>query len=91
MLAAKKITDSIQEAYQCTGDLSATSASSLLSRAIHAMSEVSAYDEQIKELYEELLEVDSLLNDFNRELSDCRKHSTFPRKSITRPKTVSIP
>ena len=41
MLAAKKITDSIQEAYQCTGDLSATSASSLLSRAIHAMSEVS--------------------------------------------------
>lgn len=77
MLAAKKITDSIQEAYQCTGDLSATSASSLLSRAIHAMSEVSAYDEQIKELYEELLEVDSLLNDFNRELSDCQEAFHF--------------
>lgn len=82
MLNAKKITDSIQEAYQCTGELSDVSASSLLSRAIHAMSEASAYDEHIKELYGELLEIDSLLNDFNRELSDCQEEFRFSEEEF---------
>ena len=101
MLNAKKITDSIQEAYQCTGELSDVSASSLLSRAIHAMSEASAYDEHIKELYGELLEIDSLLNESAKgwrtarmistgNSPTVRKNSASPKKSFMRPKTGSI-
>lgn len=78
MLNARKITAGLQEAYQCTGgELSESSASALLSRAIHALSEASAYDKKIQELYGELLEIDSLLNDFNRELADSQDEFQF--------------
>ena len=46
------------------------------------MSEASAYDEHIKELYGELLEIDSLLNDFNRELSDCQEEFRFSEEEF---------
>lgn len=78
LLNARKITESIQEAYLYTGGaLSETSASALLSRAIHALAESSSYDTKIQELYGELLEIDSLLNDFNRELSDSQDEFQF--------------
>ena len=41
-----------------------------MSRAIYCLQDASRYDEKANELYAQLSEVDSLLNDFNRELSD---------------------
>lgn len=82
MLNARKITESLQEAYQLTGGLSDTSASGLLSRAIHALSDCTSIDPHLQELYGELMEIDSLLNDFNRELSDSQDDFRFSEEEF---------
>lgn len=82
MRNARKIMESLEEAYECTGGLSETSASSSLGRAIHAMSEVSSYDPKMEELYGELLEIESLLGDFNRELSDSQDDFSFSEEEF---------
>ena len=68
MVNGKKITGNLEEAYEYTvrGNVNASDA---LSRAIHCLQDAARYDEKANELYEQLSEVDSLLNDFNRELS----------------------
>lgn len=69
MVNSKKIADGVSEVHNYTsGDTS--SASENLSRAIRALSDIREYDEKASELYEQLVEVDSLLNDFNHELSE---------------------
>lgn len=69
MVNGRKIAEHAKEAYSYTSEDS-TSASESLSRAIRALSEISNIEERAAELYSQLVEVDSLLNDFNRELSD---------------------
>ncbi len=69
MVNSKRIADGAAEAYNYTsGD--GSSASECLSRAIRALSDIREYDGRAEELYGQLVEVDGLLNDFNRELSD---------------------
>ncbi len=65
MSDGKKITEGIAEAYQYTSEDASSNASDLLSRAIRALQEVQSVDEQGEALYGELIEIDSLLNDFN--------------------------
>lgn len=69
MVNGKRITANLEEAYEYTAGGN-QSASDGLSRAISCLSDAARYDERAKELYDQLSEVDSLLNDFNRELSD---------------------
>ena len=69
MVNGKKITGSLEEAYGYTARDN-SSASDSLSRAIHCLQEAARYDDRAEELCNQLSEVDSLLNDFNRELSD---------------------
>lgn len=76
MINGKKITENIDEAYGYTTD-SGNNASDLLSRAIRCLQDAAHYDEKASELYDQLSEVDSLLNDFNRELSDYRESFEF--------------
>ena len=57
-----------------------SNASDLLSRAIRALQEISTYDETGAGLYEQLVEVDSLLNDFNRELADYQESFSFSQE-----------
>lgn len=77
MLDGKKITEGIAEAYQYTSEGASGNASDYLSRAIRALQEAAECDEQGDSLYSQLLEIDSLLNDFNRELSDYAKSFEF--------------
>lgn len=65
----RKIAESASEAYAYTGG-EAGSASENLSRAIRAISAAAGYDEEAGCLESQLAEIDSLLNDFNRELSE---------------------
>ena len=65
---AKRIKEGALLAWQMTEE-SGGSASNLLSRAIRELSVVAAYDKRASELYDQLADVDNLLNDFNRELS----------------------
>lgn len=77
MSDSRKVTECISEAYQYSGGGNGINASDALSRAIRALQEISEYDEQGSSLYDQLVEVDSLLNDFNRELADYGKSFEF--------------
>ena len=82
MSDGKKITEGIAEAYQYTSEDASSNASDLLSRAIRALQEVQSVDEQGEALYGELIEIDSLLNDFNRELSEYAKSFEFSEEDF---------
>lgn len=81
MSNGKKIADSVGEAYRYTGE-GEHSASEALSRAIRSMSEAAQYDRRAEELYGQLVEVDSLLNDFNRELSEYSKSCEYSEEEF---------
>lgn len=74
---ARNIVENAVEAYGYTGGISGDGASDLISRAIHCMSDAARYDERAEELYRQLSELDGLLNDFNRELSDYQSSLEF--------------
>ena len=81
MLNGKKITGNLEEAYQYTANGN-QNASDAFSRAIRCLQEAARYDERASELYDQLAEVDSLLNDFNRELSDYSKSFEFSEEEF---------
>ncbi|GKH32743.1 DNA repair protein RecN [Muricomes sp. OA1] len=77
MTESRRFTESIAEAYQYTSESAHGNASDLLSRAIRAFQDVEECDERGAGLYGQLLEIDSLLNDFNRELAEYAKSFEF--------------
>lgn len=72
----RKIAEAVSGAYGSTGG-GMDSASELTGRALRELSGVSAYDDRLQELEQELLEIDNLLNDFNRELADYVENMEF--------------
>ena len=81
MANSRKIAAGVAEAHMYTSE-GESGASEALSRAIRALSEASGYDDRAMELYDQLVEVDSLLNDFNRELSDYSKSCEFSEEEF---------
>lgn len=81
MVNGRKIAANASEAYAYTSE-DATSASENLSRAIRAISEIQEYDDTAGELYQQLVQIDSLLNDFNRELSDYCESCEFSEEEF---------
>ncbi len=69
MVNAKRITDDIDEAYGYTGS-DDNGAGDVLSRALRCLKDAARIDPKAQPLCDELGEIDSLLGDFNRELSD---------------------
>ena len=82
MTESRNITEGIGEAYQYTSESSQGNASDLLSRAIRSLQEIADCDETGSALYGQLVEIDSLLNDFNRELSDYAKSFEFSEEEF---------
>lgn len=68
MTHAKKIGEGTAIAYACTGY--EQGAGELLGRAVRELKSVAEYDDVLKELESQAEELDSMLNDFNRSLSD---------------------
>ncbi len=64
----KKIEDATRAALQYTEGQN-ENASDLISRAYRELSQVTSYDSRLEELFQQLGELESLLGDFNRELS----------------------
>lgn len=77
----RKIMEGAGSAYDSTGG-GMDSASELIGRALREISGVSAYDEKLSELEEQLLEIDNLLNDFNRELADYVEETEFDEETF---------
>ena len=77
MTESRRIRDAIAETYRYTCEDVSANASDCLSRAIRAFQEAAEFDDSAAELYSQLLDADSLLNDFNRELSEYAKSFEF--------------
>lgn len=77
MADSRKIRDAAAETYHYTCEDTSGNASDCLSRAIRAFQDVAEFDEQSAQLYSQLLDTDSLLNDFNRELAEFSKSFEF--------------
>ena len=77
MTESRKITEAVGETYRYTSEDSGANASDCLSRAIRAFQEAAEFDERGAQLYSQLLDADSLLNDFNRELAEYAESFEF--------------
>ena len=64
----RKIMEGVNNAYNATGG-DVGSASEIIGAAVRELSAVSSYDEKVAELEGQLIEIDSLLSDFNHEIS----------------------
>lgn len=78
----KKIMEAVGIAYQSTGG-GTDSASDLTGRALRELGAVSSYDDKIRELEQQLLEIDNLLNDFNREIADYAEDTEFDDETFS--------
>lgn len=82
MTNGKKIVGNLEEAYEYTGGTNSETASEAISRALRCMQEAAGCDEQAQDMFQQLAEIDSLLNDFNRELSDYKMSFDFPEETF---------
>ena len=62
----KQIMGGIGQVYELTSE---NGAAQMTGHAVLEIAKISAYDEKVRQLEEQLTEIDNLLNDFNRELS----------------------
>lgn len=81
MVNSRKIVDGVSEAHSHTS-AGGDSASESISRAIRCLSDAAEMDGQADGLYQQLIEIDSLLNDFNRELSAYSKSLDFSEEEF---------
>ncbi len=77
MVNAKKILEQLEEAYLHSCERRDGNASEAISRSLHAVQSIKQYDDYIENLYEQLNEIDTLLNDFNRELAGYKDEMVF--------------
>ncbi len=69
MVHAQKIMEELARTYSYTGSQRESGASDCISIGVRALESVSGFDEKIENLYQQLLQIDSLLSDFNSDLS----------------------
>lgn len=82
MTNGKKIVGNLEEAYEYTGGTNSETASEAISRALRCMQEAAGCDEQAQDMFQQLAEIDSLLHDFNRELSDYKMSFDFSEETF---------
>lgn len=82
MTNGKKIVGNLEEAYEYTGGTNSETVSEAISRALRCMQEAAGCDEQAQDMFQQLAEIDSLLNDFNRELSDYKMSFDFSEETF---------
>ncbi len=75
-LNGKKIMEALNMAYQYSGN-GGENASDFTARALKELSAASSYDEKVRELEQQMSEIDNLLNDFNREIADYIDETDF--------------
>lgn len=77
----KKIMDAVGAANAATSE-DDESASERIGRALRELSSVSAYDERVKEMEEQLTEIDNLLSDFNHEIASYLSDEEFDEETF---------
>ena len=69
LVNSKKITEALSESYIYTGNDTNNGAGSAIGRALRSISSVSNYDESIGSLEAQLIQIEDLLTEYNREVS----------------------
>lgn len=82
MTGARRIREAASTAYGLTGYGENGSAGEALGRAVREIKSVSSYDEDVESLVEQLTEIDNLLNDFNRAMSDYLESLEFDEEEF---------
>ena len=77
MVNSRQIMEALSRVYQSTGYEQPESAGNQMAQSLSLISKASEYDESLEDLQEQLSTVDSLLNDFNRELAAYMSEMTF--------------
>ena len=77
----KKIMDAVGAANAATSE-DDESASERIGRALRELASVSGYDERVKEMEEQLTEIDNLLSDFNHELASYLSDEEFDEETF---------
>lgn len=77
----KKIMDAVGAANAATSE-DDEGASERIGRALRELSSVSGYDERVKEMEEQLTEIDNLLSDFNHELASYLSDEEFDEETF---------
>ncbi|MBQ7839068.1 MAG: DNA repair protein RecN [Lachnospiraceae bacterium] len=80
MINGKKIMEALGTAYSLTD--TDNGAADHIGRALREMAAVTSYDEKLEEFYTQLNEVDGLLNDFNRSVSEYMDDAEFDEESF---------
>lgn len=80
LLNGKKITENLGSVYQLTGYEDGMGA--LLGRGVQKLSQVAGFDKKLEDLYSSLSDIDSLLNDFNREISSYLDDLVYSEKEF---------
>lgn len=66
---ANAIITTLQNVHELTGNHDADSASDFIGRAVRQFAKITEYDDKMGEYYEQLTQVESMLDDFNRSIS----------------------
>lgn len=84
LVNSKKIAEHMQEVHMLTGYDSGHGAGEQIGRAVRLISSIMEYDEAAASLGDMLTDIDSLLNDFNRETSAYLSELTFSEEDFRR-------
>ncbi len=82
MANSQKIMETLQEVYNLTGYEAMGSGGSAIGYAMQRLQSVAALDQPLDGLMQTISDIDSLLNDFNRELSDYMTELTFSEEEF---------
>lgn len=78
----KRIMEAVEQAYQQTGGMGG--ASDQVGRAIRSLNGMETYDGRLEDMQQMLSDIDSLLNDVNRELAEYRDSGEFDGEAFAR-------
>ena len=81
LLNGQKIMEALTGAYEKTSE-GYDSATNQISHALKSLASISEYDEPIAGFFDQLTEIDNLLNDFNREVADYRSDTAFDEETF---------
>ncbi len=82
LLHARKIADAVEEVHNAAGYDSNGGAGEIIGAALRKLNSVLSYDESLEELAAQLTDIDNLLNDFNRSISDYADDLSFEAQSF---------
>ncbi len=84
MVNSRKIKEAVYAAYRMTGDGAGESAGENISRALREIRSVASYDAALEDMEVQLQDIDNLLNDFNRQMSDYIESLEFDEEDFVR-------